>query len=185
MHLSPGRASIDTTDDEVDRVVVTAAGVVLGTLAEECLVRVPGELVEEVDSVDEDRGLVLPNVGGAEGLANTVGGGNGVGIHHCDIEAIGKSPGDKSVMQVGKPKEDGAAVPPATNHENTKTTPALTGVRHMVSDLHVLLLAGWESGESMQRCVRANFFGSVLALLWRGVDGVQKELRGLPSACAH
>jgi hypothetical protein len=61
----------------------------------------------------------------------------------------------------------------------------LTGVRHVVCDYHVLLLAGWESGESMQRCVRANFFGSVLALLWRGVDGVQKELRGLPSACAH
>ena len=101
VHRSPGRASIDTTDDEVDRIVIAAAGVVLGTLAEECLVRMPGELVEEVDSVDEDRGLVLPNVGGAEGLANAVGGRNGVGVHHCHIEAVCKSPGDKSVVQVG------------------------------------------------------------------------------------
>ena len=75
-------------------------------------------------------------------------------------------------MEVGKPEEDGAAIAPATNQENTKAAPAaLTGIRHVVCDFHVLLLAGWESGESMQRCVRANFFGSVLAPLagcgWR------------------
>jgi hypothetical protein len=97
---------------------------------------VPGELVEEIDSVDEDRGLVLPNVGGAEGLPNAVGGRNGVGVHHCHIEAVCKSPGDKSVVQVGQPKEDGAAVASRADHENAETTPAGAGVWHMVSDLH-------------------------------------------------
>ena len=79
--------------------------------------------MEEVDSVDEDCGLVLPDVGGAEGLANAVGGRNGVGVHHCHIEAVCKSPGDKSVVQVGQPKEDGAAVAPRADHEDTETAP--------------------------------------------------------------
>jgi hypothetical protein len=105
---------------------------------------VPGELVEEVDSVDEDRGLVLPNVGGTEGLAHTVGGGDGVGIHHGDLETIGKAPRNEGVMEVGKPEEDGAAIAPATNQEDTKAAPGGTGIWHVVSNLHeLLLIAGY------------------------------------------
>ena len=93
--------------------------------------------MEEVDSVDKDRGLVLPNVGGAEGLAHAVGGGDGVGIHHGDLEAIGKAPGDESVVQVGQPEEDGASVAPRNQsggHENRGGRS--TGIRHVVCDFH-------------------------------------------------
>jgi hypothetical protein len=44
-------------------------------------------------------------------------------------------------MQVGKPEEDGAAVSPATNQEDTKAAPGGTGIWHVVCDFHEMLLA--------------------------------------------
>jgi hypothetical protein len=43
------------------------------------------------------------------------------------------------VVEVGKPKEDGAAVSSATNQEDTKAAPMRrAGARHVVSDFHVV-----------------------------------------------
>jgi len=93
--------------------------------------------VEEVDSVDKDGGLVLPNVGSAKGLTDAVGGRDGVGVHHGDVEAIRKSPGGESVVQVGQAEENGASVAPRADHEDTKTAAmGRAGVRHLMSDFH-------------------------------------------------
>jgi hypothetical protein len=54
--------------------------------------------VKEINAIDKDSRFILPNVGRAKGLTHTSGGGDGVGIHHADLETIGKTPRDESVM---------------------------------------------------------------------------------------
>ena len=93
--------------------------------------------MEEVDSVDKDGGLVLSDIGGAEGLTDAVGGRDGVGVHHGDVEAIRKSPGGESVVQVGQAEENGASVAPCADDEDTKTAAmGRAGVRHLMGDFH-------------------------------------------------
>jgi hypothetical protein len=62
MHLAPCRSSINAADDEVYRAVIAAALKKADFSQEEFLVRVPAESMEKVDAVDEDSGLVPPNI---------------------------------------------------------------------------------------------------------------------------
>ena len=64
---------------------------------------------EQIDAVDENRSLVLADVGGGEGLPDAVGLGNSVGIHHDDVESGAPAPRTYSLIEIRQPHDDGAA----------------------------------------------------------------------------
>lgn len=74
MHLAPCRPRTDAADDEVYRAVkVAAVRKRPSFFREEFLMRVPAKVMEEIDAVDEDSGLILPDIRCTKRLAHAVG----------------------------------------------------------------------------------------------------------------
>src|SRR5580658_9211052 len=80
--------------------------------------RRPTRAPEQVNAVDEHSGLVLPDVGGREGLPDTVCFGNRVGVHHDDLDAVPMAPNADRLVKIRQSHDDCAACATCTDHQD-------------------------------------------------------------------
>jgi hypothetical protein len=103
-------ACIDTTDDEIWRVV---DGSTQRAFIEERGFRRPLRTPEQVDAIDQDHCLVLAYVGGGKWLPDTVRLRNRIGIHHDYVQSVGVPPNPHGLVKIRQAHHDRAAGPPA------------------------------------------------------------------------
>jgi hypothetical protein len=72
----------------------------------------PRQTVKKIDAVDQNRGLVVADVGRTKRLPHAVGRRNDIAIHHRDRDAFVFPPGNEGLVEIRQAEENALPLPP-------------------------------------------------------------------------